>query len=148
MKTPDTIDDPELGALAYNSQLNWYEVCRDTKDGEVRISLSCDEFSDLTDLVDELRSFSRKVEKVMEDAYADIASTMVHLKNESWLQDGEVPFSEERFMSSIRGRGASISMDKGGLAEMFFDDGGVFGGHSIVVWHDEDGTCSGAHLAG
>lgn len=65
-----------------------------------------------------------------------------------WLDDDETPISDKELLKAIQSKEISISLSEGGLAEMFFDDGDFFGGHSIVVWHNTDGMVDRAHLAG
>ncbi|WP_309398423.1 DUF2262 domain-containing protein [Cerasicoccus maritimus] len=148
MKKEGKYFDKELGPLIYNPDLNWYDVLLDTKYGKVEVSLSCDEFERMEDFISELRKFCNRIESVMAEAHLLIAEKMVPLKNESWLDENEDPITREMLMDAIVPQGATINLSKGGLAEMFFDDGGFFEEHSIVVWHSEDGSVSDPHLAG
>ncbi len=67
------------------------------------------------------------------------------LKNESWLNDNESPLTVEEF--AIRLRPSSISIEDN-EAVVFFDDGDVFFGHSIIVSGPIDTGPSDAQLAG
>lgn len=148
MDKPPTFQDAELGELRYDLTLDWYEVVVQTRFGLVTVSLDCEEYASIDPLVTDLRAFCRKLDPVLEKAFANIVKIMVPLKNECWLNDNETPISADELLNAVQSEEISISLCKGRLAEMFFNDGGFFGGHSIVVWHDEDGTVDGAHLAG
>jgi hypothetical protein len=148
MERKPTIRDRELGDLHYDSSLDWYEIEARTRFGLADVSLDREEYSSADELVADLRAFCRGLESIREEAFAEIVKTMVPLKNECWLDDHEKPISADELLAAVESQQVSISLSKGGLAEMFFNDGGSFGGHSIVVWHSEDGTVDGAHLAG
>ena len=56
---------------------------------------------------------------------------LLELKNDTWLDEGETPFTRERFLSRMEL--TSISLSDDGEFEFWHDDGDLFWGHSIQV---------------
>lgn len=148
MEENQTVYIPELGELRYDVSMDWHEIVVPSKFGMIDLTLSCEEELSPNELVTEIQTFCNNLDSVLEKAFKEIVDTMVPLKNECWLNDDEIPISGEELLQAIQSKEISISLCEGGLAEMFFDDGDFFGGHSIVVWHSKDGVVNGAHLAG
>jgi hypothetical protein len=128
--------------------MDWYEIGVPSRFGMVNISLECEEELSPDELATEIRSFCENLDLILEKAFNKITNTMVPLKNDCWLDDDETPISGEELLQAIQSKEISISLSEGGLAEMFFDDGDFFGGHSIVVWHSKDSVVDRVHLAG
>jgi hypothetical protein len=139
---------PELGELHYDASMDWYEIEVPSRFGLVNICLEREEELSSDELATEIRSFCKSLDLILEKAFNEIVNTMVPLKNDCWLDEEETPISGEELLQAIQSKEISISLSEGGLAEMFFDDGNFFGGHSIVVWHSEDGVVDRVHLAG
>lgn len=75
-----------------------------------------------------------------------IAAEMLELKNGTWLKDDERPFDAERFMRRLRLD--SIHVGSGDALEFWFDDGGLFWGHSIRVQANANGGFQKATIEG
>lgn len=74
------------------------------------------------------------------------ASEVLHgLKNETWSGD-DPPLSAAQLAQRLSLEACEIGAD--GVATLYFDDGGLFGGHSVVVYVDADGAFVDAKLAG
>jgi hypothetical protein len=73
------------------------------------------------------------------------ASTLLSLKNETWLEEGEAPMTNEKFIETIELDGILAFSD--GSFSLYFDDNDIFWGHSIVV-EVEEGKLLDADLAG
>jgi len=58
-------------------------------------------------------------------------STLLDLKNDSWLEDGESEISATQFVQAMKLR--SITVRPGGEFDFFHTDGNLFRGHLIQV---------------
>ena len=75
-----------------------------------------------------------------------LASESLHeLKNETWSGD-DSPLTASQLAERLSLEACEIAAD--GLATLYFDDGGLFGGHSVVVYVDANGDFVDAKLAG
>jgi hypothetical protein len=73
------------------------------------------------------------------------SETMRELKNETWSGD-DPPLSAAQLADRLSLEACEIAAD--GVATLYFDDGGLFGGHSVVVYIDPGGDFVDAKLAG
>lgn len=80
-----------------------------------------------------------------ESARVFCASKLLRLKNETWLEDQEQPFTKEKFIETLELR--SIIAFSDGSFSLYFDDNDIFWGHSIVV-DVENSVLLDANLAG
>jgi hypothetical protein len=70
-------------------------------------------------------------EGVEPDHIKSATKKLHELKNDVWLEDGEDPVTEKTFLESISIKALSIS-DDGRSFDVYYDDGDLFWGHSIV----------------
>jgi hypothetical protein len=68
--------------------------------------------------------WKRRVEKC-------IVRELLGVKNDNWLQEGELPLTAEAFLSRMTLE--SIGFSKGGKIDFIYDDGDLFWGHAVVV---------------
>jgi hypothetical protein len=61
-------------------------------------------------------------------------------------ENGETVVSAAEFARRIRLDGITAASE--GDIELYFDDDGMFGGHTIRVWVDETGAMTDAQIAG
>jgi hypothetical protein len=73
------------------------------------------------------------------------AAELLDIHNEEW-NDGPVPIGHEEFARRLELR--SITFFPEGDAELAFDDGGLFEGHTVVVTVGADGSFEGAGFFG
>lgn len=74
------------------------------------------------------------------------AEQLLRLKNETWLQPGQKPVSRDAFMRALRLDAIDVFSE--GSAVLYFDDGDMFWGHTIMVDRDDSGRFESAELAG
>ena len=58
-----------------------------------------------------------------------IIHNLLHLKNDDWLSEGQLPLNKEDFLKSIYP--ISIKFSRHAAFELEYNDGNLFGGHSI-----------------
>jgi hypothetical protein len=68
------------------------------------------------------------------------------MKNEYWLQEGELPLSKPEFMGRLTLYAINFLDDE--FMDVFFHDGGLFAGHSILVDIEKDGKPGRVQLVG
>lgn len=73
------------------------------------------------------------------------AESLCELKNQTWSGE-DPPLSATQLALALSLEACEIGAD--GLATLYFADGGLFGGHSVVVYLDADGHFIDAKLAG
>jgi hypothetical protein len=71
---------------------------------------------------------------------------MLDLKNGTWLRDGETPLSADEFMGRLTLQ--SIGIEADGSSQFFYEDGGLFWGHDVIVKGDVEGRFHRAYLFG
>jgi len=79
-------------------------------------------------------------------AKADAAESLIDLKNGDWAGDEPGPLTASQLAARLRLEACEIAADGG--ATFYFDDDGLFGGHSVVVYVSSDGEFVDAKLAG
>lgn len=73
------------------------------------------------------------------------SETLRELKNDTWTGN-DPPLDASQLALRLELEACEIAAD--GVATLYFADGGLFGGHSVVVYLDADGTFIDAKLAG
>ena len=66
------------------------------------------------------------------------AHKLLEVKNDSWLEDGEVAITADEFIQRMKLE--SITVDEDGKFNFWFEDGDLFFGHSIEVRGDAKGA--------
>ena len=160
--TPGLVHHPVLGDLAvdvkqvrrrYDGEPEESEVF----DGEIKATVQADGapvdimltpelVTDLADWVDRCAARVMQTIADLDAIKAHAANDHLPIKNKDWLQDGEAPLSTPDFIKRLRLNGMNLLDDDG--MNLFFNDGGLFAGHSIVVSIEEDGKPGYVQLFG
>jgi hypothetical protein len=140
------IADETIGTFTFDERLQWFYTVHPggTRLASLRI-ITADpgRATTLLDvarpLLSDLDSFDRHCKQFATDRLLD-------LKNRGWRGAGEVIIPESRFIASISLE--SVSIDSRGAITAYYEDGGMFGGHTIVIELSADRTPIDAALAG
>ena len=128
-----------------------FDIDRGNYEGKVEIQKGY--FIDVTisvesfdkDLVFEVAENTFETIKVSEELYKEkIAEDLMQLHNEVW-NEGRMTNKDE-FKKRIKMQGMLIFCE--GNAEIYYDDGDLFWGHTIVVDIDENGLYQDAQIFG
>lgn len=128
-----------------------FDIDRGNYEGKVEIQKGY--FIDVTisvessdkDLVFEVAENTFETIKVSEELYKEkIAEDLLQLHNEVW-NEGRMTNKDE-FKKRIKMQGMLIFCE--GNAELYYDDGDFFWGHTIVVDIDENGLYQDAQIFG
>jgi hypothetical protein len=142
LKTPFFVKDPFFGRMELNRSLNWLESKR-------RIGLFsrysvCVERNGETYDANRAREIVTSLEKRMPEIREVIRKDLYDLYSDHWESVG--PLSESQFLKRIKLE--SIVVEESGSAECWFEDGGLFSGHSIEVRISKGGEIVSAGLSG
>jgi hypothetical protein len=121
----------------FEGRLGEVEVVLDADDGEAAAALA----QRVSTTVGELAGFARRIAVELADSFSPERPGEV----EVWEND-ETVISAAEFARRIRLSCISAAVDDD--IELYFDDDGMFGGHSIRVWVDEAGAMTDAQIAG
>ena len=135
----------KLENLTFNRDKKDFVATLSDLDKEYGLSLldfDENEVEKATKLASEICSW---LESNKQSARVFCASTLLSLKNETWLEEGEAPMTNEKFVETIELDGILAFSD--GSFSLYFDDNDIFWGHAIVV-EVEEGKLLDATLAG
>lgn len=144
-----TIRDDMLGALVWNSDLDWWEGRVDMLPGHsVSISLTVEDDEDSATDIDALIQHGRRIVAFIREhepeARLVAADELLDIYNQEW-NDGK-PLDEEEFMDRLAIDDVNVADD--GSAELFYKDDDLFAGHTVVVTIDTAGNFADADVAG
>ena len=140
-----TIDVPPFGTLIYDERYNWYAGHAEWRGKDAELVLSCG--SDDADAAIRVAQQLFRAQADWDRRIADRAlETLLPLKNEVWLGEGERELTATEFTARMTLQ--SIHVDESGDLTFWYDDGDLFWGHSIQVYgHIERGP-QDAQIAG
>jgi hypothetical protein len=133
-KTPVVKRDLVLGELSLNKTVGWYEGHVAWCGRQVELALPPDGSGDVAAAVATMKSLLQDQSgwKRKNEDYA--VNTLLELKNENWLDEGEEEVTKEEFASRMVLE--SIIAYPDGEYEFWYSDGDLFWGHSILVSGD------------
>ncbi len=145
---PRTIHDDLLGALTWNGDLGWWEGRAEVSPGHpLSLSLSVEEEDPDVEPAQEIAHGRRVLLFLREhepEARLVAAEELLEIYNAEW-NEGE-PLDEEEFMERLTLDDIGILSD--GSAELLYQDGGLFAGHTVLVTVGADGNFADADIAG
>jgi hypothetical protein len=130
------LSDPSLGTLNYDSGLGGYRVLVAWRGAQVELTL---EASAPNQAVAAIRHglqllSEQSTRAALLDEYA--VNHLLELKNTTWLGEEELPLSATEFLTKLTLE--SFQVDSEGKFIFWFNDGGLFWGHTIQI----DGSLS------
>ena len=131
LRQPRRLQDPDFGTLVLDRRVNWFTATIPWQGQTVELNVEPDEQGDFTSAFETARAlFHARADWTGRFEDRAVVSLLT-VKNESWLEDGDVPVTEREIRSRIRL--ASITVSESGQFECDFEDGDLFWGHAIVV---------------
>jgi hypothetical protein len=140
------IVDETIGAFSFDERLQWFYS---EHPGGTRLANLCIRTADrerANTLLDVARALLSDLESIDRHCKQFAADRLLDLKNHRWREPGEVIVPEGRFIASISLE--SVSIDSQGAMTAYYQDGGMFGGHTIVIELGIEHTPINAELAG
>lgn len=142
------IHDELLGEFTYDDGLGWYEGTASWAGEAVSLSISAQDPTELPGALETARRLLAQAETLSPRLVAVLVDELLPLKNDEWFDpehDAE-PYNCESFAAPLRLEGITAFPD--GSAEFFFDDGGLFFGHTLIATFDSTSGEIEATLAG
>ena len=138
-------DDAVLGRLKWDGDLeSWASTWPFEQDEPTELFLSGTEGA-TGDFFRGAAKTARRITRTLPAIKRFAADALLDLKNDAWLGDGEKPIDMHGFVSRIFV--ASVGVRDDG-ANIYFHDGDLFRGHSIIVQLDQSMTPIDADIAG
>ncbi|MBO4866352.1 MAG: DUF2262 domain-containing protein [Ruminococcus sp.] len=141
------MDSEFFGQLVYEKKYDYYEGSFNWLGTQVKIKIDNEEdnaASSLKCAEDLCRNCVEWDIKFKES----IADELTYLAND-WLRDADEPeITEEEFLSRITMELIDISDYNGGTFYVWYDDGGVFAGHSVTVYGTLEKGVSSVRMEG
>ncbi|WP_277483705.1 DUF2262 domain-containing protein [Catalinimonas alkaloidigena] len=129
-KQPIIFHSERLGVFTLERGPNWFVSTQIWCDHEIELMLMDEDTPPIRSeevaisLFEKQRDWNKKFIQI-------IIEELLPLKNESWLEEHDEPFTESEFEKRIKI--TSISVWDDGAFESWFDDGDLFWGHGINV---------------
>lgn len=130
-----SIDEEEL-EFVFNPEMNWYETEIFVNQKKVKISINPEDLSDEEDIA-EILELTKKVLKDFQayesKAREKIIEEFLDTYNESWAdeEEGYPILTKEQFNEKLTLQDIGFSSEQ--MVEFYYDDGDMFGGHSLIA---------------
>ena len=131
LKQPVSVSHDVLGALTLNREFCLYEGHVSWMQREVAIELECAEPDEPGPAIDNAVRLVGSQQAWWDRITTYAVDELLELKNESWREDGEADVSASEFLERLSLESISVSSE--GKFSFWFDDGGLFWGHAVVV---------------
>lgn len=131
LQEPVTFADERFGVFTLDRRVDWYETSATWNSNAVRLVISSVEREEINGVLanayslwDSKESWDKRISE-----YA--AAKLLDLKNAAWLDEEEKELDALQFVNRIKLE--SICLRPGGGFEFWYNDGGLFAGHAIMV---------------
>ena len=143
MQNP-TVKDETFGTLTWDENLEWWEGKKEIRPGQiVSVSISADDVP-LDTVLEQARQMFQHVQAAEPALRRSAADTLLVRYNSSWNEGP--PIDANTFLLRITMTAFSVYAD--GSAEIDYDDGNLFLGHTISLSLDENGSVQDASVNG
>ena len=136
--------DPIFGELTWEDNLEWWTGHVEVAPGHaIQVALSTTE-GELETLLAQARPLLARIRREEADLRRATAEALLELYNTAWNEGAAIDGA--RFAACITLQAVTFYPD--GSAEMFYDDGDLFAGHTLLVSLDAQGNLQDATIAG
>ena len=140
------IHDERIGTLVFDEGLQSFLVEHPGGTELAKLSIRTADRDEARELVDVAGRLIRDLNAFDGRCKQFAAQRLLDLKNRTWRDADEATVSGGRFTALISLE--SVSIDLQGRVTAYYDDGGMFGGHTVVVDLDNNLAPMTAELAG
>lgn len=134
LSTPLMVESKLLGQLTLDRRTNWFEGVARLGTRKIRINLSPKDIADASLVIATAEELWANLRELTRRAIEFAAAELLEVKNGSWLEERESPFHSSQFTRKMKLE--SITVNEDGKFDFWFNDGGLFWGHSIEVSGD------------
>lgn len=131
LRLPVTHQDDRFGTLTLDRRVNWFEGMAPWGRRSIKLMIPAEEGGGIQAGLATAHDLWDREEAWTRQARQRLVTDLLQLKNDRWLDDNEAPLSAEEFLGRVEAD--SILVRPGGLVEMWFLDGDMFSGHSLVA---------------
>jgi hypothetical protein len=131
LRESSTFEDATFGTFTLDRATNWYEAEIEWNGERIGLILEAFEEADVQESLRTGRSLWRDQSGWNARVHERAVQDLLPLKNDGWLEEGEVALTPYQFQESMTLESITVSAE--GSFEFFFDDGDLFWGHSIIV---------------
>ncbi|GHT22403.1 hypothetical protein FACS189430_04130 [Bacteroidia bacterium] len=131
-----------MGELEFNEDTQVYEG----NFLSVYISIDCDTYAKAKKILPKIEEKINRMEEIDKTAKICSAKKLLKLKNDTWLDEDETEINEDEFIAKMKME--SISFYANGAYSLYYADGDIFWGHSIVVNFSRTDIPKDAQIAG
>ncbi len=132
--TRRTVRHPVLGVLTWSEVGKEWRGERKRGRGSYEIAIRAGETDEAKR--DRAAAGAVAIEQRLAELGGFAADALLGLLNREWREAGEAPVRRDTFVKRLRP--ATRAFDEDGSVRVFFSDGELFGGHSVVVELDSD----------
>jgi hypothetical protein len=122
-----------LGEFAYDEGLAWYEGSVNWAGEKASLSLSAESPAELPASIDTICRLLDQAATLHSKLIVSLTDELLPLKNGEWFnpeRDAQ-PYTPETFAAALRIERITAFPD--GSAEFYFEDGGLFFGHTLIA---------------
>jgi len=146
LQEPVSFEDHQFGVFTLDPRVNWFESRAAWNEEPISLTLCVSNQDDVIGALSTARElWSRQREwhqQIVECCIRDLLA----LKNDSWLEPGEHEISADGFRQKLCLKTIAVGADSS--FDFWFDDGGLFFGHSIRVRGNLSEGPDGAEIVG
>lgn len=135
-----------VGTFVFDERLQWFTAEHPGRTALARLHIKTADSDEATELIEVARRLIQDLSATDRRCKDFAAQRLLDLKNRAWREAGEGALMEGQFTALISLE--SVSIDPLRRATAYYDDGGMFGGHTVVVELDTKRVPVTAELAG
>lgn len=140
------IKDSVIGVLSFDERLQNYQALCNVAGKSFTLCIGLNERSKVMELLPKVRYKLDRIEEIDSIAKNFAAGELIDTKNNIWLEPHEKVMTNEKFIANMSVKHILCTPISG--LELYYDDGGIFWGHSIVVCVNEQGQPQRAEIHG
>ena len=140
------ITDQTIGTLNFDERLQWFHIEHPGGTQLASLHIETADRGRANTLLDVARALLSDLDSIDRHCRQFAADRLLALKNHEWRESGEVIIPESRFIASMSLE--SVSIHSQGAMTAYYQDGGMFDGHTIVIELGIDHTPIDAAIAG
>jgi hypothetical protein len=131
LQTPVVLTDPQFGKLTLDRRVDSYTGETKWSGAVVALNLTADDSGEISGALEVARSLWKDQKRWATRIVDYAVQELLPLKNDSWLDEGEVELSAKQFKSKMTLESITVMPD--GSFDFWHNDGDLFWGHSIQV---------------
>lgn len=146
LEKPLVIIAPNVGKMTYDRKLNWFSGSKFVFPRKVEITLSPKSEDTPEELYPKLEAVAKNLGKLNRSAKRFASDSLLELKNSGWVENWYERVNPLLF--KLRMSLNSVSINDDNTFEFWYNDGGLFYGHSIKVFANKENEFINCDIVG